>query len=242
MLQELENHVLDLLPAYVLDALTEEETGQVAEHLVTCHTCQAELARLQQVADDLPLALTQTDPPARVKLSLMTAIHSRQLGAAPSTGPAFWQKLVGFFRMPLPAIGVALIVVLALGNIFLFRQLNLANQPSSNSMQVIALANTQNAPNAEGTLIINQRGDYGTLVVDKLAQLDPSQQYQIWLLIDGQRTSGGIFSVNNDGYASLEIMAPLPLAQYDSVGITIEPSGGSPAPTGAKVLGGAIPQ
>ena len=108
-------------------------------------------------------------------------------------------------------------------------------------MRVIALANTQNSAGALGTLVIDQQGDYGTLVVDKLAGLNSSQQYQIWLLKDGQRTSGGLFSVNPDGYASLEIMAPLPLAQYDSVGITIEPVGGSPAPTGAKVLGGAIP-
>ena len=72
-------------------------------------------------------------------------------------------------------------------------------------MQVVALANTQNSPGAQGTLIINQPGDYGTLVVDKLAELDSSHQYQVWLLKDGQRVSGGLFSVNQEGYASLEI-------------------------------------
>ncbi len=241
MSQELDDHVIELLPAYVLDALTDEETGQVAEHLAACQTCQAEFARLQLVADDLPLALAQTAPPHRVKQSLMNAIHSRQAEALRSAQPTSWQKLVGFFRMPLPALGLALIVVLALGNLLLLRQLNLANQQSGTAMRVIALANTQSAAGALGTLVIDQQGDYGTLVVDKLAALDPSQQYQIWLLKDGQRTSGGLFSVNPDGYASLEIMAPIPLAQYDSVGITIEPAGGSPAPTGAKVLGGAIP-
>ena len=71
-----ENHVIDMLPAYVLGILTDEETNQVAEHLAGCETCQAELARLQQVADDLPLALVQTTPPPRVKEKLMQAIHS----------------------------------------------------------------------------------------------------------------------------------------------------------------------
>jgi anti-sigma-K factor RskA len=92
-----------------------------------------------------------------------------------------------------------------------------------------------------GTLVMDHQGDYGTLVVDKLAALDPSQQYQVWLLNGGNRTSGGVFSVNPDGYASLEIMAPKALSQYDSVGITVEPFGGSLAPTGLKVLGGTIP-
>ena len=56
-----------------------------------------------------------------------------------------------------------------------------------------------------GTMIMDQKGDYGTLVVDKLAVLDSNQQYQVWLIKDGQRISGGVFSVNHDGYASLEI-------------------------------------
>ena len=237
---ESENHVLDLLPAYVVDALTDEETGRVAEHLAGCQTCQIELARLQQVADELPLALAQTNPPPRVKDSLLRAIRSRQVEATPAIQETTWQKLAGLLRMPLPAIGFALIVLLGLGNVFLLRQLNLANQTTT-PMQVIALANTQNAPGAVGTLIMNQPGDYGTLVVDKLAALDSAHQYQVWLLKGGQRVSGGVFSVNPDGYSSLELMAAKPLAQYDSVGITIEPFGGSPGPTGSKVLGGSIP-
>lgn len=241
MLSEEENHVLDVLPAFVLGILTDDETNQVAEHLAGCTICQAELTRLQQVADDLPLALVQTVPPARVKDSLMSAIHARQPAFVPSAQPTTWQKLVSFFRMPLPALGLALVVFLALGNLLLLRQLNLANQQARTPMRMVALANTQNSPTAMGTLVINQRGDYGTLVVDKLAALDTSQQYQIWLLSGGKRTSGGVFSVNPDGYASLEIMAPKPLVQYDSVGITVEPFGGSPAPTGFKVLGGTIP-
>jgi anti-sigma-K factor RskA len=241
MTLELENHVLDLLPAYVVDALTDEETSQVAEHVAGCQTCQAELTRLQQVADELPLALVQTTPPSRVKDSLMSAIHSRHVDAEPAKQPTAWQKLTGFLRMPLPALGLALIVLLALGNILLLRQLTLSSRQTTTPMQIVALANTQNAPGAMATLIIDQQGDYGTLVVDKLAALEASQQYQIWLIKGGQRVSGGLFSVNPDGYASLEIMAAKPLAQYDSVGITVEPLGGSPGPTGPKVLGGVIP-
>jgi anti-sigma-K factor RskA len=109
-------------------------------------------------------------------------------------------------------------------------------------MRVIALANTKDSPQAVGTLVTDQKGIYGTLVVDNLARLDSSHQYQVWLTQAGKRISGGVFSVNPDGYASLEILAPLPLIQYDEIGITIEPNGGSPGPTGAKVLGGAILQ
>jgi anti-sigma-K factor RskA len=214
MSQEDENHVIDMLPGFVLGALTDEDTSQVAAHLSGCQTCQAELARLQQVADDLPLALTQAVPPPRVKENLMGLIHARQPNAAALKQPTLWQKLAGFIRQPLPALGVALVVLLAIGNILLLRQLNLTSHQTSAPMRVVALANTQDAPGAVGTLIMDQ---------------------------NGQRSSGGVFSVNPDGYASHEILAPLPVSQYDSIGITVEPFGGSPGPTGAKVLGSTIP-
>jgi anti-sigma-K factor RskA len=240
MLSEVENHVIDMLPGYVVDALTDEETGQVAKHLAGCQSCQAEFARLQQVADDLPLALVQTAPPPRVKDQLMGSIHARQPKVEPFKQPTGWQKLISFIRQPLPAFALTLIVLMAVGNLLLWRQLTLTSQRTNTPMRVVALANTQNAPGAMGTLIMDVKGDYGTLVVDNLAMLASSEQYQVWLTKDGQRVSGGIFSVNPDGYASLEILAPAPLVQYDSVGITVEPYGGSPGPTGAKVLGGTL--
>ena len=107
-------------------------------------------------------------------------------------------------------------------------------------MRVVALAGTKDSTQAIGTLVMNPSGEYGSLVVDHLAALDAGHQYQVWLIKDGQRTSGGVFSVNPDGYASLELYAPLPLIEYQSIGITIEPAGGSPGPTGAKVLGGDL--
>lgn len=235
---EVENHVIDLLPAYVLDALTVDEMSQVAEHLAGCPTCQTELSRLQQVADELPLALVQSTPPTRVKDNLMQAVQSRQSKTSrPSQPTSLWQKLTGILRMRLPALGLALIVVMALGNLLLLRQLNQANSQAITPMRMFVLANTKDSPGAVGTLIMDPHGKYGTLVVDNLAALVSDKQYQVWLIKSGERTSGGVFSVNPEGYASLEIHAPMPLVQYDSIGITIEPAGGSPGPTGAKVLG-----
>jgi anti-sigma-K factor RskA len=238
---EVGNHVIDQLPAFVLGALTDEETIQVAEHLAVCQTCQAEQSRLQLVADDLPLALTQAAPAARVKANLMRTIQAQKKERKPAADSEGWQKFLTFIRQPLPAFGAALILLLVIGNLLLWRQLITRGSLVNTPMRVVALANTQNAIGAVGTLVMDQKGDYGTLVVDKLAMLAPTQQYQVWLIKDGQRTSGGVFSVNPDGYASREIAANLPLAQYDSIGITIEPFGGSPAPTGPKVMGGEIP-
>jgi anti-sigma-K factor RskA len=242
MSMEVENHVIDILPDYVLGILMAGEASQVAEHLATCVTCKAVFARLKQIADDLPLALVQTSPPPGVKTSLMKSIHARQLKTNASSQPTFWQNLSQIFRMRLPAWSLALILVLALGNLLLWRQYNPLKNQTNTPMLVITLANTTDAPMASGTLIMDPHGHYGTLVVDQLPILDEQHQYQVWLNRDGTRISSGLFSVNYEGYGSLELLAPDPLIQYNSIGITIEPKGGSPAPTGAKVLGGDLPQ
>jgi anti-sigma-K factor RskA len=235
-----EAHATEWLPAYALNILTEEETTQVAEHLAICPACQAELHLYQAAADELPLALAQAAPRPALKARLMKEIHSRQVKAVGVPNLTFWQRWAGFFRRGAPAWAMALIMVLALGNFLQWFRLNQASGRDATPMRVVALAGTKDATQAIGTLVINPTGEYGSLVVDHLVALDAGHQYQVWLIKDGKRASGGVFSVNPDGYASLELYAPLPINQYQSIGITIEPAGGSPGPTGAKVLGGDL--
>lgn len=242
MVPEENVHVIDLLPAFVVCALTEEETYQVASHLEVCPTCRAELKSLQQVADDLPLALAQTEPPARLKANLMESVHKRQAQATVSEPPVKSRKLEFKLQRLLPVFGIAVFIVLAVVNVVLWRQLYNGSLQAGSNFQSVALANTENSPGAMGELVLDPNGQYGTLVVDNLAKLDSTKQYQVWLVKNGERTSGGVFSVNPDGYAALELYAPMPLRLYDSIGISVEPFGGSPAPTGDKVLGGNIPR
>ena len=241
MITQAENHVSELLPDYVLDLLADEETNRVAEHLASCQACQDEYHSLQLAADELPLAVAQILPSPALKTRLMGEIHARNTRVKPASQPSFWGQLGAFLRKSAPAWSLAIIAVLAFGNWISWSRLNQAGSQSNTLMRVIALASTTESPQAMGTLIMDQNGYYGTLVVDKLAQLDNGQQYQVWLNQNGERVSAGLFTVHNDGYASLELNAPLPLIQYDTIGITVEPAGGSPGPTGAKVLGGDIP-
>lgn len=236
-----ENHVNEWLPEFALDLLTESETAQVAEHLVTCSACREDLRLYQSVADELPLALVQIEPRPALKVRLMKEIHARQGKAAGTSRPALWQSWVAFIRRSFPAWSLALIALLAVGNLLLWRRINqVSGRNNVSSMRLVALANTKDSPQAAGTIMLNPSGEYGALVVDGLPVLDAWHQYQIWFKHDGERISGGVFSVNMGGYASLQISTPLPLNQYQTIGITIEPAGGSPGPTGAKVLGGNL--
>ncbi|MCB8989303.1 MAG: anti-sigma factor [Ardenticatenaceae bacterium] len=232
-------HILDLLPAYALGCLDADEAAEVATHLASCAACRQELLAYQAVADQLPLALPEASPPTALKQQLMQQIrHEAQRETAVSPPQQSWwqtwQAAVSrFFSKPQWQVAIAFALVLLLaGNILLWRQLRQTAVPGTQ----IALVATDAAPNATGFIYISADGEYGTLVVENLPDLPDTQQYQLWLTQDGTRSSGGLFSVWHDGYASMEIFTPDPLVNYQAFGITIEPSGGSDAPTGARVL------
>lgn len=232
-------HVEDSIPAYVLDILEPDEFVLVSEHLARCPFCRAEWRRYSNVVHHLALAAPEVDPPADLKDRLMARIRPEE-----PPRPSLRSRLTGWLRLPaspaLTTAALAVMIALVFSNIWLWRQVNQLRQTPSIPMQSITLTSTEAAPEARGVIIISESGEYGALVVDHLPPLDPAHQYQLWLIEDGKRVSGAVFSVEDDGYAAISISSDMPLNQFSGFGITVEPSGGSPGPTGEKVLGGTF--
>jgi anti-sigma-K factor RskA len=228
--------IMDLIPAYALGSLDAEETEMVSQHLASCAYCRAELAAFESVVDVLPLAGPEIEPSAALKKRLMRQIqptHGQETARASQS--SFWQRLTTGFSdflagprwQPVAALAV---FVLLVGGFLIWRQLN---PPASQ----FVLTATEVAPGAQGVIEVAGNGRQAILTVTGLPELDPASQYQLWLIKDGQRTSGGVFSVNADGSQTINIRAPQPVPDYVAFGITIEPAGGSPGPTGERVLG-----
>jgi anti-sigma-K factor RskA len=237
-----ELHVVELLPAYALGSLEEEESVRISEHVAHCPSCKAELQPYLDVAGQLVWAAPEVAPPTRVKRQLMRRIDRQQVVPESTRGHGWWQQWAGLFRRSAPAWGLAsliLIVGLTASTIWLWQRVYGAGGRARH-MQVVALVSADAAPGATGKLVISMDGEYGTLVVDGLSLLDAGHQYQLWLIRGGQRTSGGVFSVSPSGYGVLEISAPGPLTSYPSFDITVEPAGGSSRPTGGRVLTGRL--
>ncbi len=236
-------HATDLLPAYALDILDEDEARQVREHLESCDICRHELRAYQTIVSELPLAGIETEPPPKLKESILEQARRSKHTAQPDAGTSWWQTIRERLMLRTPAWGMVslvLIVLLGVSNLFLWQRLSQVESERQNKLATVPLISGDFAPGATGMLVISSDGEHGTLVVDGLPVLDESQQYQLWLIRDGSRTSGGVFSVDVEGYGSLWITAPEPLISYQAVGITIEPAGGSPGPTGERVLSGEL--
>jgi anti-sigma factor RsiW len=241
--------ILELIPAYALDSLDAEDATRVRQHLPDCDACQVELAAYAAVVDVLPLASPDSQPSPALKERLMARIEDQPAteqapAAEPPEASSGWVQQISEafqslfsgprWRPVLWSATLLLVLVLAAGNIIQWQQ---ANSPSPNSWRRVRLDSMELAPEASGIIYISADGRNGTVIVDQLPQLGPDQQYQLWLILDGDRTSGAVFSVDEDGYRGVQIESPIPLQEYGAFGVTIEPAGGSPNPTGERVLG-----
>jgi len=253
--QELE----EFYPAFVLDAVEEKDRKRIEAHIATCHMCNEIVAGYCSVADMLPYASPMVEPPADLKYRVLQAALPRARVEQPRV--SVWQSLVDGFgnllRSPaLAAMTLLLVIALGIWNLSLQNQISqqvASNQQMSSDMtrerammSTIAYADTQPkhldatdaAPKAVGRLFAAQDLNALALIVYDMPTLKPDQVYQIWLIDpNGNRTSGGTFTVDANGRGWVYIRAPQSLDHYQGIGITTEPTGGSPAPTGPKMMG-----
>lgn len=230
------NHPKDLLPAYALGCLDSEEQDQVAKHLLNCAACRAELYELEEVSAHLAYAVPAVDPPKAVKKSLLANCHSRRSFSWFEALFSRWPRLV-----PVTAMASFILVMLfGTSTLLLWKGAETKMSGAMADLQLVPLYGTETMPRALGQLVVDQSSGEGRLLVSALPPLTSTQQYQLWLIHDGERASGAVFSVAQKGTTEVLISAAQPFAYFDSVGITIEPYGGSPEPTGQKVLGGQI--
>jgi anti-sigma-K factor RskA len=235
-----ETHVSDLLPAYALGSLDADEASHIEAHLLSCWICRNESNAFQTVAEQLSLAAPAASPSPDLKDRLLQRVQTtrpRQPIPAQAARRSWLERL-------LPVWGLAslgLIIALAAFNLSLWQRLNqLEFVTAPGGMRAIPLSGTDEASGATGFVLVGADGRNGALVVDGLPPLDENRQYQLWLIRDGERTSGAVFSTDEESYGGMRIKAPGSLLEYSAVDVTIEPAGGSLQPTGEVVLGGPL--
>ncbi len=116
--------VLDLLPWYVAETLSDEERQAVAEHLDACLECSLELAQYQELRlADLELSTDIPPAPANMLQRALAQIDDYENARIPMPQPApaertwwdaFWNPQPGFARLVMAA-QFALVLALAAG-------------------------------------------------------------------------------------------------------------------------------
>ncbi len=255
------DELADLLPAYALEALPPDERALVEVHVATCPACRALLAEYQAVAEGLlyaaPLVAAPPHLEADLRRRLKEARPKAALDRSLSRLQAWLAGLSSLPARPALAVGGLFLLLLVASNLYWISTTNqlraqqavLAQQLEAQAMatrmlaaggRTVVLRGDAPAPGGVGTLILAPDRPEAVLIVDGLPSPPAGKIYQLWLIRNGQRDSGGLFTVDAGGRGVLVVRAPRPLANYQAVGVTAEPVGGSPGPTSPRVIGGGL--
>jgi anti-sigma-K factor RskA len=247
--------VVETLPALALGALDDHERLNVTAHIDACPDCQEQYRQYVGISHGLLKAIPQRIPPAALKRSLMMAIDAPKKNRFLSVRAWFG----GAHPLQRWTLGSAFLAVLIVFSLFGTRYVDLANQQNALAQQLheqqlmiailshsdkqsIAMLGTAEAKGATATLMFESQATSGVLLVHNLPALPATQSYQLWLVdSSGKRDSGAVFNVSADasGTATLVVYAPQALKNYVKCGVSIEPRGGSPKPTGPAALTGS---
>jgi len=226
--------IRDLLPGFALGCLDPEDERAVSAHLPGCSACRGELESFVHVADRLSATIPAAEPPAGLEPRILRGIGSRAPRVSRFPRRETW-------RPALASMAAVFIAALVAGNLLQWTGvIRPGGRAGGTRLMTVMLDGTSDARGAYGTIVLDTADREGVLAVTGLPRLDDAHQYQLWLIRGAERRSGGVFSVDAEGYGSLQLKVPTDFRDFRGFGISIEPAGGSPAPTGAKVMAGAL--
>ena len=224
----------DLTGSYVVDALTEPERRAFENHLVDCAACRQEVAELRATSALLAVT-TPHEPPAQLRELIMsrTAAMPQRWPAPPARiRSATW----------LVAAAAALLLALVGGGYW-------ATGLSRTNDRLAAQASVMNAvlsaPDVQATSADVATGGQATIVSSRtratavfvasgLSRPDAAHVYELWwITASGKALPAGTFAPASDGsaFASMQVGAG-----SGTVGLTVEPAGGSQQPTTKPVV------
>jgi anti-sigma-K factor RskA len=228
------------IPAYALGATDPDESQAVEAHLPGCAACRELLAEYRRLGEDLLYAV----PPRAVPAGAAERFRRRLEPSRPAERPpSLWARLRA---RPAAIALVAALVLLGVTNLYWAGRVNGLQSQANDQAAFLArltdapavrLTGDSSARYAQGVVYRPVDSPLALLCVYGMPALPADKTYQLWLIQDGRRDSGGLFRVTPEGFGLMVIHPERPLSDYSAVGITVEPAGGSLGPTSPRVLG-----
>jgi anti-sigma-K factor RskA len=118
------------------------------------------------------------------------------------------------------------------------REQEISSMFTASDTRLATLTGTEMAPRAHARLAYNKSGE-AMMIADELPPAPAGKDYQIWFIAEGKPVPGGVFKPDAQGHAEMHDQIPAAGRSAAAFAITLEPQGGTPAPTGEKYLLGA---
>jgi anti-sigma-K factor RskA len=227
--------LFDLIPAYALGALSDDERAQVEAFLTESEEARTEL-RLYQA---MLTGMATTVPPRKAPAHLTDDFRQR-LSAGPAIIPIAPRQISRTRWLT----ALAAILVVAIGLLFVLR----STQTDTNQQVIQQILNDGSATkvallpksSATGSItFVSVPSGKQAVLNAQLPPLPDQQQYQLWY-IKGSQPDPSVTFDGTQNTTPVLVPAPDPSKGYDTVAITVEPRGGSKAPTNPPIFVGTL--
>ena len=239
--------------AYTLHALDAEEARAFESHLLESEETRNEVTELADTAVLLGLAVDPVRPPASLKASIMAQIATtpqldREQPSAPVvdvarfSGAAERKAQSRWFRPVIALASVAAAAAIIFGGAVVSNNIGTTTQQQAQADQLAAINSADDsqklvaAVDGGGTATLVWSTDLASsaLIVDDFASLPADKVYELWYIDENGARPAGTFTVGSDGKTWQVLEGTM--GAGDTVGVTVEPSGGSTTPTTDPVL------
>ena len=236
----------EMLPAHALSALDASEAQALNEHLAECAECRQDLANWEKTASALALDAKPMEPSPEVRQRIMNAVRAEKDGrVVPFASPRrnVWTSFGSLGAIAAIILFVALIigiVVLWQQNRALRQENQLARLLAEPGSRLTELKGTPQATGAVAKLAYDKNGR-ALLVANGLPPAPQGKEYQLWYIVGrNPPVPGKTFAPDNVGRGTLDDQVPKQALDSAVFAITLEPAGGSQAPTSPIYLSSGL--
>lgn len=246
-----------LVAAYAADALEQSERADVEAHLAECDVCRDDLRGFREALAALAQATAEA-PPARMREAVMARVrttaqlppldagaaaveevapeHAGRPGRRPLTGSGRALFALAASVLTVVALGAGIWGVSTAGTLSDVRAQQAAVQRVLAADDVVSLSGTPQLADgvvADEVVVLASRSEDTALLLPAGLPVAPEgRTWQAWTVTADGARSAGVFDVAGGEAVALSGG----LAGADAVAVSLEPRGGSEAPTTDPVL------
>ncbi len=229
----------ELYELYVLGALESEEAAEIDQHVrSSCEYCLQHIQDAVSVTAALSGIAEPHTPPARLRRRAIAAV---QPGEQRSRG---W--LLAVAALGAACAALLIIAIWTGSSLSKYRQqissLEAERTQLQEAVQILSRSETravkfglaENQPH--GRVFVNPNSGV-VFVGSQLPKLAGDRTFQLWLIPGkGAPESAGVFRPNSAGDVVSVRQQPVDTSRIQAIAVSVEPRGGSPAPTTKPIL------
>ncbi|MDF2670162.1 MAG: hypothetical protein K0R67_2468 [Paenibacillus sp.] len=233
------------LISYLMGEGSELERAAFEKHLLSCASCREELQEMKLALSALPFQMEVLEAPEDLEADVMAAIDKLgQNSTIPLTlqtkkrsFPLYW--IAGLISAVVVGVVIGVVGNQAVNPKPVQPPVVQSSAPTEllKSLQLNTADNSM--PLATGIAWVMKQGDSQVMIIQLqgLKETQGESAYQAWLIKNGRRYNCGTFYVDASGSGILTYKLDPRFADFDAIGVTLEPDANGKQPRGSKVLG-----